>query len=101
MVEWGGLENRCSLWATVGSNPTLSALKETSSVCQDTRGFFHVTIQQTVKLLDDNGIYLGSQLRKTGSDRTYGVAADGRYLLVCEFGEAGAGAEIVVLKRWN
>ena len=21
----GGLENRCSLWATVGSNPTLSA----------------------------------------------------------------------------
>ena len=24
-AEWGGLENRCSLWATVGSNPTLSA----------------------------------------------------------------------------
>ena len=24
-VEWGGLENRCSLRATVGSNPTLSA----------------------------------------------------------------------------
>ena len=23
--EWGGLENRCGLWATVGSNPTLSA----------------------------------------------------------------------------
>ncbi len=23
--DWGGLENRCGLWATVGSNPTLSA----------------------------------------------------------------------------
>ena len=25
MVEWGGLENRCALTGTVGSNPTLSA----------------------------------------------------------------------------
>ena len=25
MDEWGGLENRCGLRATVGSNPTLSA----------------------------------------------------------------------------
>ena len=27
MVEWGGLENRCSLRATEGSNPSLSAKK--------------------------------------------------------------------------
>ena len=26
--DWGGLENRCGLWATVGSNPTLSASKQ-------------------------------------------------------------------------
>ncbi len=26
MDDWGGLENRCGLWATVGSNPTLSAI---------------------------------------------------------------------------
>ena len=25
--DWGGLENRCGLRATVGSNPTLSALR--------------------------------------------------------------------------
>ncbi len=25
MVEWGGLENRCRLRSTVGSNPTLPA----------------------------------------------------------------------------
>ena len=25
MVEWGGLENRCALTGTVGSNPTPSA----------------------------------------------------------------------------
>ena len=25
MVEWGGLENRCTLTGTVGSNPTPSA----------------------------------------------------------------------------
>ncbi len=27
MDDWGGLENRCGLTATVGSNPTPSALK--------------------------------------------------------------------------
>lgn len=26
MVEWGGLENRCTLTGTVGSNPTPSEL---------------------------------------------------------------------------
>jgi hypothetical protein len=26
VVEWDGLENRCGLRATVGSNPTLSAI---------------------------------------------------------------------------
>ncbi len=28
MVESGGLENRCTFAGTVGSNPTLSAIKE-------------------------------------------------------------------------
>ena len=26
MVDWDGLENRCALTGTVGSNPTLSAI---------------------------------------------------------------------------
>ena len=28
VVEWGGLENRCTLAGTVGSNPTLSAIHQ-------------------------------------------------------------------------
>lgn len=56
---------------------------------------------QAVKLWDDGRIYLGNQLRKTGSDRCYGIAADERYLMVSEYGENGADAEIVVFKRWN
>ena len=27
VVDWDGLENRCALAGTVGSNPTLSAIK--------------------------------------------------------------------------
>jgi hypothetical protein len=54
---------------------------------------------QKVKLLDDNKIYLGNQLGKAGSDRCYGIAADEKCLLVCEYGEAGVDAEIVVFKR--
>ncbi len=54
---------------------------------------------QTAKFFDDNGIYLGAQAEKKGSDRCYGVAADKRYILVSEYGEGGKDAEIVVFKR--
>jgi hypothetical protein len=34
--DWGGLENRCGLWATVGSNPTLSAGRKNPLVTEVT-----------------------------------------------------------------
>lgn len=54
---------------------------------------------QRVKLLEDNGIYLGCQAERKGSDRCYGLAADDRYLLVCEYGCGGSDPQIVVYKR--
>lgn len=51
------------------------------------------------RLWDDRRIYLGNQLPKKNSDRCYGLTADERYLLVCEYGEGGADAEIVVFAR--
>lgn len=54
---------------------------------------------QAAKLLDDNKIYMGTQVPKNGSDRCYGLAADEKYLLVCEYGDNGADAEIVIYKR--
>ncbi len=33
MVEQAGLENRCTLTGTVGSNPTLSAKNKHTGVC--------------------------------------------------------------------
>ena len=56
---------------------------------------------QTVKLWDDNRIYLGNQLHKSGSERCYGIVADERYLMVAEYGCCGSDAEIVVFQRWN
>ena len=50
---------------------------------------------------DDNGIYLGNQVAKQGSDRCYGLAANEKYLMVCEYAAGGCDAEIVVFKRWN
>lgn len=54
---------------------------------------------QAVKFWDDTRIYLGNQLPKIGTDRCYGLTADENYLLVCEYGENGADAQIVVFKR--
>lgn len=53
---------------------------------------------RSVKLLDDDRIYYANQICK-GTGRCYGIAADERYLLVCEYGDLGADPEIVVYKR--
>ena len=54
---------------------------------------------QSIKFWDDNRIYLGNQIRKKNSDRCYGLTADEGFLLVCEYGNGGSDAEIVVYKR--
>lgn len=60
---------------------------------------YRLANEQSVKLLNDNDVYLGNQVEIPGSDRCYGLAADGEHLLVCEYGCGGADPEIVVYKR--
>lgn len=54
---------------------------------------------QIAKLWDDNKTYYGNQICKSNSTRCYGLVADESYLLVCEYGDGGSDAEIVVFKR--
>lgn len=54
---------------------------------------------QTVKLLEDQKVYLGNQIEIPGSDKCYGVVAEERFLLVCEYGCNGADPELVLYKR--
>ena len=54
---------------------------------------------QVEKLLEDEKIYLGNQVEKTGSARCYGLAGDETFLLVCEYGENGADPEIILYKK--
>lgn len=54
---------------------------------------------QTIRFWDDDRIYLGNQICKKNSDRCYGLTADENFLLVCEYGQNGSDAEIVVYKR--
>lgn len=54
---------------------------------------------QTVKMLDDDKIYLGNQLSKKDSSRYYGIAADERTLIVSEYDADGSNAEIIVYKK--
>lgn len=54
---------------------------------------------QQVKLWEDGKTYLGAELCKEGSERCYGLVADERYLLVCEYGNGGSDAEIVCFVR--
>lgn len=54
---------------------------------------------QTVKLWDDDQIYYGAEMCKPNSDRCYGLTADDAHLLVCEYGEGGTDAEIVIYQR--
>lgn len=54
---------------------------------------------QTVKLLEDNNIYFGNQIERPGNERCYGLAADDKFLLVCEYGCNGAEPKVVLYKR--
>lgn len=54
---------------------------------------------QKVKLLNDSDVYLGNQTEIPNSERCCGIAADEKYILVCEYGCMGADPEIVVYKR--
>ncbi len=54
---------------------------------------------QAAKLLDDEKIYLGNQICKQDSGRCYGLAADEDHLLVCEYGDGGADAEIILFRK--
>lgn len=62
---------------------------------------FPLPCGKTVKFWDDEKTYYINQLEKKDSDRCYGLTADEKYLLVCEYGNGGSDAEIVVFKRWN
>ena len=54
-----------------------------------------------IRLWDDNKTYYGAELCKKDSDRCYGLTADEKYILVCEYGNGGSDAEIVIFKRYR
>ncbi len=54
---------------------------------------------QKAKLLDDDRIYLGTQMFKPGSTRCYGLAADEHCLVVCEYDRDGTDPELTVYRK--
>lgn len=54
---------------------------------------------QTAKLLEDDQWYWGAEVCKKGSSRCYGLAADESILLVCEYGENGSDADLILWKK--
>ena len=60
---------------------------------------YHLPSGQSVKLLEDNNVYLGNQVEIPGQDRCYGLAADHHYLLVCEYGCEGKDPQIILYKK--
>lgn len=54
---------------------------------------------QEIRFWKDDRVYLGNQMAKRNSDRCYGLTADEEHLLVCEYGENGTDAEIIVYQK--
>lgn len=54
---------------------------------------------RTVRFLEDDKTYLGSQIHKENSDRCYGLISDGSFLFVCEYGCGGSDAAVVFFQR--
>ena len=60
---------------------------------------YQLTNGQSVRFLEDNNVYLGNQIEIPESDRCYGIVADDKYLLVCEYKCNGDDPQIVCYKR--
>ena len=54
---------------------------------------------QSVKLLEDNRVYWGNQIEIPGNERCYGIVADDRYLLVCDYKCNGTEPGLSVIKK--
>ena len=55
---------------------------------------------RSVKFLDDNATYLGSQLEcEFGGNRCFGIAANMDFLLVCSYEENGENPELIFYKK--
>ncbi len=54
---------------------------------------------QKIRLLRDDRVYWGNQIERPDSERCYGIVADEKYLLVCEYGCGGADPEIILYKK--
>ena len=55
---------------------------------------------QSVKFLDDEATYLGSQLEcEFGGDRCFGIVANMDFLLVCTYEKDGENPELVIYKK--
>ena len=54
---------------------------------------------ESVKLLDDKKVYLGTQIELADLDECCGVVADMGFILVCRYGENGANPELIAYKK--
>ncbi len=54
---------------------------------------------ETVKLLDDKKVYLGTQIESADSCRCYGVVADTEFILICSYGDNGSAPELKIYKK--
>lgn len=54
---------------------------------------------QTVKLLDDKKIYLGSQIEFADMGVCYGVVADTGFILICSYSVNGSEPELLLYKK--
>lgn len=81
----------------------IADMPQVTDLCRLSGGFVNLEYTlangEKVKLLEDGKTYLGYQLEKEQGDRCYGLVADERYLLVCEYGCNGADPEIIVYKK--
>ena len=61
---------------------------------------YHLPSGASVKFLDDNATYLGTQLvNEANGSRCFGIAANADFILVCTYEANGENPELVVYKK--
>lgn len=104
-VKWGGLEEFQRLQTELISEINGLGIQDLEVSGLNLLSGVYVNLEyplasgQTAKLLADNRVYLGNQIKIPGSEKCYGIAADDRFVLICAYGRDGADPEIILYKR--
>lgn len=106
-IKVGGMdaydEFKSMLLAEINNYLSIMGIPKAKGLCELAGEFVNLPYMlpsgETVKMLDDRKIYLGTQIEFADLGVCYGVVADADFILVCSYSVNGSEPELLLYKK--